>query len=50
MRIRVRRGERAQALRQYRVCEHVLRSEFNAAPEALTRDLFEQIRVGSSPT
>ncbi len=48
MRIRVRQGERAQALRQYRICEEVLRREFDAAPEPLTRDLFEHIRAGRS--
>jgi DNA-binding SARP family transcriptional activator len=45
MRAYVRRGERAQALRQYRLCEEVLRREFDAAPEALTTDLFESIRA-----
>jgi DNA-binding SARP family transcriptional activator len=44
MRVHVLRGERAQALRQYRVCEHILRSEFDAAPEPLTTELFERIR------
>ena len=45
MRARVRRGERAQALRQYRLCEHVLRREFDASPEALTTELFERVRI-----
>jgi DNA-binding SARP family transcriptional activator len=45
MRARVRQGERAQALRQYRLCERVLREEFDARPEALTTELFERIRV-----
>lgn len=45
MRARVRRGERAQALRQYRLCEQVLRDEFDAEPEALTTELFHRIRV-----
>lgn len=40
----LRRGERAQALRQYRLCETVLRSEFGARPEPATTLLFEQIR------
>jgi DNA-binding SARP family transcriptional activator len=48
MRIRVRQGERAQALRQYRVCEQILRREFDVAPEASTRELFEQIRAGKA--
>jgi DNA-binding SARP family transcriptional activator len=47
MRIRVQRGERAEALRHYRVCEQALRQEFDAAPEALTHELFELIRAGS---
>jgi hypothetical protein len=46
MRVHVRRDERAQALRQYQVCEHVLRREFDAMPEALTCELFDQIRAG----
>jgi DNA-binding SARP family transcriptional activator len=48
MRSYVRRGERAQALRQYRLCEHILRREFDAAPEAATTALFDRIR--SDPT
>lgn len=45
MRAYVRRGQRAQALRQYRLCEHVLRREFDMAPEPLTTELFEQVRI-----
>jgi DNA-binding SARP family transcriptional activator len=45
MRCYLRRGERAQALRQYRLCESILASEFEAAPEPATRLLFEQIRL-----
>jgi DNA-binding SARP family transcriptional activator len=48
MRCYARRGERAQALRQYQVCETVLRSEFDIAPEPATQQLYEQIRL--SPT
>ncbi|HEX2282013.1 MAG TPA: BTAD domain-containing putative transcriptional regulator [Thermomicrobiales bacterium] len=44
MRTHVRRGERAQALRQYRLCEVVLRREFDAPPEAATTALFDRIR------
>lgn len=47
MRVHMRRGERAQALRQYQICTDVLRSEFDVAPEDLTRDLFDQIRAGA---
>ena len=45
MRAYLRRGERAQALRQYRLCEHVLRREFDTVPEPLTTDLFDRIRA-----
>lgn len=45
MRCYMRRGERAQALRQYRLCEHVLRTEFDATPEPATNALFDQIRL-----
>jgi DNA-binding SARP family transcriptional activator len=45
MRCHVRRGERAQALRQYRVCEEILHTEFEAVPEPVTVALFEQVRL-----
>jgi DNA-binding SARP family transcriptional activator len=45
MRCYVRQGSRAQAFRQYRLCEGVLRAEFDALPEPATRTLFEQIRT-----
>jgi DNA-binding SARP family transcriptional activator len=45
MRCHVIQGERAQALRQYRICQHILRDEFDAAPEAATVSLYEQIRL-----
>jgi DNA-binding SARP family transcriptional activator len=48
MRCHVQRGERAQALRQYRVCERMLRAEFDAPPEEATRALFEQVRLNPS--
>jgi DNA-binding SARP family transcriptional activator len=44
MRCYVRRGERAEALRHYQVCAHILRAEFDAAPELATTALFDQIR------
>jgi DNA-binding SARP family transcriptional activator len=44
MRACLRRGERAQAMRQYRLCQQILREEFDAAPEALTTELFDHIR------
>ncbi|MGI8554210.1 MAG: AfsR/SARP family transcriptional regulator [Dehalococcoidia bacterium] len=48
MRCYVRRGERAQALRQYRVCEQILRSEFDAVAETATTRLFDQVRLNPS--
>lgn len=48
MRAHVRRGERAQALRQYRLCKDVLRQEFDAPPEAATTALFDCIRSDSA--
>lgn len=45
MRCYVRQGERAEALRQYRLCESVLRVEFDALPEPATTALFAQIRL-----
>lgn len=45
MRCHVRLGERAQALRQYRVCKQILASEFQARPEPLTEALFERVRL-----
>jgi DNA-binding SARP family transcriptional activator len=44
MRCYVKLGERAQALRQYQVCELALKSEFGATPEPATRALCDQIR------
>jgi DNA-binding SARP family transcriptional activator len=45
MRCHVRRGERAQALRQYQLCRAILRAEFDAEPEPATIALFEQVRL-----
>lgn len=45
MRCHVRRGERAQALRQYQLCEAMLHAEFRAKPEPATVALFEQVRL-----
>lgn len=45
MRCYVRRGERGQALRQYRLCVDFLQSRFGALPEAATTKLYEQIRL-----
>lgn len=45
MRCYLRIGERAQALRQYRLCEEVLRREFDAIPEGTTTELFNTIRL-----
>ena len=48
MRCHVQRGERAAALRHYRVCVHILHAEFDAAPEPATTALFDQIRLQPS--
>ena len=45
MRCHVRRGERAQALHQYRVCEGILRAAFETSPQPVTAVLFEQVRL-----
>jgi DNA-binding SARP family transcriptional activator len=45
MRCHVRRGERAQALRQYGIARAILRAEFDAEPEPATIALFEQVRL-----
>jgi len=45
MRCYVRTGQRTQALRQYRLCEQLLRSEFDAPLEPLTTALFDQVRL-----
>jgi DNA-binding SARP family transcriptional activator len=45
MRCHVRLDERAQALRQYRVCRQVLEREFAALPEPSTEALFTRIRL-----
>lgn len=43
MRCHVRRGVRADALRQYRLCVRLLHEEFNVMPEPATTALFEQV-------
>ncbi len=43
MRCYMRQGQRAQALRQYRLCESILRAEFGIAPEPETTALYHQI-------
>jgi DNA-binding SARP family transcriptional activator len=45
MRCFVRQGQRTQALRQFRLCESVLRAEFDVGPEPQTCQLHEQIRL-----
>ena len=44
MRCHVLCGERTQAMRQYRLCEQILRAEFDVAPEPSTVALYEKIR------
>lgn len=45
MRCYMRLGERDQALRQFRLCETVLRHEFGAIPEPMTQALFQSVRL-----
>ena len=45
MRCHVRLGERAQGLRQYRVCRQILQREFGVTPEPSTEALFARIRL-----
>jgi DNA-binding SARP family transcriptional activator len=45
MRSYVRLEQRAQALRQYRICREILDKEFDARPEPLTEALFELVRL-----
>ncbi len=45
MRCYIRRGERAQALRQYHLCQDILRVEFDAVPERATAVLYDQVRL-----
>jgi TolB-like protein/DNA-binding SARP family transcriptional activator len=46
MRLLVSSGQRAEALRQYRVYEELLRTELNVAPAEETRSLADEIRRG----
>lgn len=48
MRCHLRRGERSQALRQYRVCAEILSREFDAIPEPATTALYDAIRLDPS--
>ena len=41
----MRLGERAQALRQYQLCRTILRTEFEAEPEAATTALYHKVRL-----
>jgi TolB-like protein/cytochrome c-type biogenesis protein CcmH/NrfG len=43
-------GDRAEAIRQYRDCERLLRDELDVAPAPETRDLLERIRIGGAAT
>jgi DNA-binding SARP family transcriptional activator len=45
MRCYNRLGQRAQALRQYRLCRDVLAAEFDAVPEPATVELFDLLRT-----
>jgi DNA-binding SARP family transcriptional activator len=45
MRCFARLGQRAQAMKQYKLCREVLQREFEAAPEPATEDLFTRLRL-----
>ncbi len=45
IRCHVRLGQRAQALRQYRLCASILRTEFDVEPEVETTVLYDQVRL-----
>jgi DNA-binding SARP family transcriptional activator len=38
-------GQRVQAMRQYLLCERLLRESFEAVPEATTRELYDRLRL-----
>lgn len=38
-------GERVQAMRQYLLCERLLRETFDAVPEPATRELYDRLRL-----
>jgi TolB-like protein/Flp pilus assembly protein TadD len=48
MRLYVRQGDRALALKQYQTCREILAREFDVAPEAETEALHEELRGGVS--
>jgi DNA-binding SARP family transcriptional activator len=41
----VRSGQRAAALHHYLLCEQILDTEYGAAPEEATTELFDRIRL-----
>ncbi|HSL43992.1 MAG TPA: BTAD domain-containing putative transcriptional regulator [Anaerolineales bacterium] len=47
MRVFALDGQRSAALAQYETCKRVLAEEFGVEPSAETRDLYEQIRLGT---
>lgn len=47
MRLYVRQGRRAMALRQYQVCVDVLRRELGVDPEDATRQIYQEILAGT---
>jgi DNA-binding SARP family transcriptional activator len=38
-------GQRAQAMRQYLLCERILREVFDAVPETATREFYDRLRL-----
>jgi DNA-binding SARP family transcriptional activator len=49
IRLYLRQGRRADALRHYHSCVAVLRRELDTAPEAATVQLFDELRAGRRP-
>ncbi len=47
MRVLALDGQRSAALAQYKTCRRVLEEEFGVEPSPQTRELYEQIRLGS---
>jgi TolB-like protein/Tfp pilus assembly protein PilF len=50
MKLHMAAGDRAEAIRQYKDCERLLRDELDVAPARETIDLLEKIRTGGDAT
>ena len=49
IRLRARRGQRGQALREYQELERVLRAELDIEPSPEVQTLYQEIQIGSFP-